>query len=509
MYKHLFQQSYDNSELPSTWLTATICPVYKKGAKDLPSNYRPVSLTAIPCKLFEHIISSKIWEHLNHHNIITSKQHGFRGGMSCETQLIESIHDWSQLLDKGPGQVDVILLDFSKAFDVVPHQRLLSKLHSYGITNNTSNWIMKFLTQRTQSVVVNGSTSKEAPVTSGVPQGTVLGPLLFLIYINDIEDNLICPLRLFADDSAIYRGISCLQDALQLQKDLIKLQKWAALWQMQFNVSKCKMLRITHKKKPIDFTYTMYQPLEKENNILIPEEIITTTNSLLSVSSSNNNFAPLESITSDKYLGVILDNKLSFNLHVDYIINKATKLLNLCRRNLHMCNQDVKQTAYNTLVRPHLEYASSAWCPHTKCNIDKIEAVQRRAARFTLNYYQYGPDAGLTNKITEELKWLPLQHRRALTNLSNFYKIKNHLVNVSLPTVIVPSGIHVHHYIQVPTRLNCYKYSFFPATIRMWNQLPETICTSPSLESFKTSTSRWITGKKWVLLSGTNTWTLM
>ena len=174
-----------------------------------------------------------------------------------------------------------------------------------------------------------------------------------------------------------------------------------------------------------------------------------------------------------------------------------------------MCNQNVKQSAYNTLVRPHVEYASSAWNPHTRCNIDKIEAVQRQAARFTLNFYQYGPDAGLTSKIADDLKWLPLQHRRALTDLTNFYKIRNNLVNVGFPSVIVPSVLRIHQYIQVPTRMNCYKYSFFPATIRVWNQLPCSICVSPSLDTFKSGTTRWITGKKWVLFSGTNTWTLM
>ena len=172
-----------------------------------------MSLPAIPCEIFEHILVSQIWNHLNKYDIITSKQHGFRKGMPCETQLVEAIHDWTTILNKGQGQVDVILLDFSKAFDTVPHQRLLQKLNKYGIRNHTLNWISSFLTNITRHVVVNGSTSNVESVLSGVPQGTVLGPLLFLIYINDIDQHLTSKIRLFADDSAIYRDINCPNDA--------------------------------------------------------------------------------------------------------------------------------------------------------------------------------------------------------------------------------------------------------------------------------------------------------
>ena len=187
-----------------------------------------MSLTAIPCKIFEQILVSQIWSHLNKYGIITSKQHGFRKGMSCETQLVEAIHDWtSTILNKGQGQVDVILLDFSKAFDTVPHQRLLQKLNKYGMRKRTLNWISSFLTNRTHHVVVNGSTSNVESVLSGVPQGTVLGPFLFLIYINDIEQHLTSKISLFADDSVIYRNINSPNDAKSLQNDIFRLQKWA------------------------------------------------------------------------------------------------------------------------------------------------------------------------------------------------------------------------------------------------------------------------------------------
>eukprot|EP00112_Aurelia_sp_Birch-Aquarium-sp1_P023361 Seg693.6 transcript_id=Seg693.6/GoldUCD/mRNA.D3Y31 product="LINE-1 retrotransposable element ORF2 protein" protein_id=Seg693.6/GoldUCD/D3Y31 len=148
LYHHLFTQSYNKGNLPSAWKHAVVCPVYKKASKSLPANYRPISLTAIPCKLIKHCIVSKIWSHLNKYNIITNKQHGFRSGMTCETQLVEAMNDWTSTLNQGSGQVDVLLLDFSKAFDVVPHRRLLCKLEMYGISDLTSKWIAGFLTGR-------------------------------------------------------------------------------------------------------------------------------------------------------------------------------------------------------------------------------------------------------------------------------------------------------------------------------------------------------------------------
>ena len=186
-------------------------------------NYRPVSLTASPCKIMEHCVVSNIWPHLNKHSIITCKQHGFRRGMSCKTQLIEATYDWTNILNKGKGQIDVILLDLSKAFDVVPHHCLLMKLYMYGITGKTLRWIKDFIGSRTQEVVVNGSKSEHRMVKSGAPQGTVLGPLLFLTYVNDIESQITSSIRLFTDDSALYRPIYSESDSLSQQEDILKL----------------------------------------------------------------------------------------------------------------------------------------------------------------------------------------------------------------------------------------------------------------------------------------------
>lgn len=218
MLAFIFQQSIDTGEVPQDWRTANIVPIFKKGNRSKPANYRPVSLTAIPCKIMEHIISSQMMDHLEENNILLETQHGFRHKRSCESQLIITTDDLSRVLNTH-GQTDMAILDFSKAFDKVPHARLAQKLEFYGIRGKTKQWIISFLRNRSQRVLVDGDMSQLNPVISGVPQGTVLGPILFLIYINDISDNIDSTVRLFADDCLVYREIKSVEDCQILQRD--------------------------------------------------------------------------------------------------------------------------------------------------------------------------------------------------------------------------------------------------------------------------------------------------
>ena len=221
----LFQLSLNIGQVPNDWKEASVVPLFKKGDRHQASNYRPVSLTSIACKLLEHIIHGNIMQHFDQHSILKDNQHGFRKRRSCETQLITTLHEIASSTARGK-QVDVVLLDFAKAFDKVPHSRLLLKLDHYGVRGNVKEWIRQFLSNRTQQVVLEGISSTSAKVLSGVPQGTVLGPLLFLAFINDLPDVIeSSSSKLFADDSAVFKAIESDQDRQLLQKKTSMLWK--------------------------------------------------------------------------------------------------------------------------------------------------------------------------------------------------------------------------------------------------------------------------------------------
>ena len=214
------EKNINTGRVPKDWSTAFVCQLFKKGDTSLASNYRPISLTSILCKVLEHVVTTNIVSHMDKYNLLYDLQHGFRSKRSCETQLVTLIEDLMRNSIAG-NQTDLVLLDFSKAFDKVSHQKLLLKLHRYGIRGPALKWIQAFLSDRTQTVVIDNEKSATVPVTSGVPQGSVLGPILFLIYINDLPDKTRSKVRLFADDTAIYLAVSNLEDAQILQQDLV------------------------------------------------------------------------------------------------------------------------------------------------------------------------------------------------------------------------------------------------------------------------------------------------
>jgi len=335
----LFQKSLDSGILPKVWTSANVIPLYKKGNKEDPANYRPISLTCILCKSLEHIVSSNLSAHFNKYNILYDLQHGFREKRSCETQLLQLIDDLARNMSSGQ-QTDLILLDFSKAFDKVNHLKLLFKLQEHGVDKDTLSWIKSFLIGRTQRVALDGELSSEVPVTSGVPQGSVLGPLLFLLYINDLPKSITSQVRLFADDTAVYLTINNMHDCHTLQEDLDKLMKWEHLWDMEFNPSKCQVLNITRNKSKFSFNYRLHGQI-------------------------------LETVDNAKYLGVDISKDLSWNTHINRITNNANKSLGFLRRNIQTRNSNIRQLAYKTIVRPQVEYASSVWSPHTLQNIQK------------------------------------------------------------------------------------------------------------------------------------------
>ena len=453
----IFDRSLKTGKLPADWMKANVMPVFKKGDKSLAANYRPISLTCILCKVLEHILASNIVKHLDGQGILYDLQHGFREKRSCETQLIMLIEDLARNASVGK-QTDIILLDFSKAFDKVNHSKLLWKLHQYGIRGHVLNWVRAFLGSRSQRVVIEGEESESIPVTSGVPQGSVLGPILFLIYINDLPDEVCSQVRLFADDTALYLTMESEDSGPTLQSDLDILSMWETRWDMEFNPSKCQVVHVAGSKRPVKRDYILHGQV-------------------------------LESVTCAKYLGVDISGSLTWNSHIDRITGSANRTLGFVRRNIKTRMSKVRETAYNTLVRPQLEYASAVWDPHNKNRISQIEQVQRRAARWTVS--NFDRKASVT-EIVQDLGWRTLDQRRADARLCLFFKILHGLVAVPLPDYIQHSTrisryCHSMTFRQVSTSTDYYKYSFFPLAIVQWNALPQSVACLQNLEVFKTT----------------------
>jgi hypothetical protein len=456
--ERIFQASLSTGTVPCDWKKANITPVFKKGERFKASNYRPVSLTCICSKLLEHIVVSNVMDHFDQQCILADCQHGFRSKRSCESQLLSLTQEFHQNLED-KEQVDMIVLDFSKAFDKVPHKRLMSKLWNYGIRGPTHSWIESFLERRTQRVVVDGEASDWADVASGVPQGTVLGPILFLAYINDLPKYVKSSTRLFADDCVLYRSVKSNNDCQTLQQDLAQLELWEKKWCMSFNASKCSTITITRKKKTISHEYKIHDQV-------------------------------LEKVDSATYLGVELQSNLTWSNHITKTAMKANRQLAFIRRNIKITNTKLKETAYKGLVRPILEYCAPVWNPHHQKYIDMLEMVQRRAARFTLGRFH---NRSSVTEMLQELGWEPLAHRRRVACLVVFYKIRFSLIAVPMPPFVTPPNRprpgHLHQYKVPYCSTEAYKNSFFPQTIRSWNHLPSSIAYQSSLPLFTTALS--------------------
>ena len=308
---------------------ADVVPVYKKGSKSKACNCRPISLTCIASKLLEHILVSNIMSHFDDNTILSPYQHGFHSKHSCESQLISFTQEVYDNLENG-NQTDIIVMEFSKAFDKVYHNKLIYKLSALGVHPLATRWINSFLQCHTQTVRIDGCTSDTLPVISGVPQGSVLGPCLFLAYINDLPNSVKSKVRLFADD--MYLTVKTSTDANILQNDLYALEKWEQDWSMEFNSDKCEVVRITRKRNPVIFPYKLHL---QELNV---------TNAA-------------------KYLGVTITKDLNWTPHINNIKGKARNTLRFIKRNIKTSNTKM---AYNTYVRPQVEYCSTIWNPWQK-----------------------------------------------------------------------------------------------------------------------------------------------
>ena len=460
----IFNKSLETGRLPQDWKLAEVTAIYKKGPKHDRSNYRPISLTSVCCKILESLIRDHMMTYLLDNKLLSKRQYGFIRNRSTSLQLLQIMDKWTEYLEYG-GQVDVIYSDFEKAFDKIPHKRLISKLISYGFNTTLINWIQDFLKSRKFRVRVNSSFSLWDAVTSGIPQGSVLGPLLFIIFINDLVEccEPFCEIYLFADDAKLFRHIVSPNDNCLLQKGIDALLHWSQQWLLKLNISKCNIVSFG---RYVDKSY-MY-------NI-----------------SQNNHITFLDRKQSFKDLGVIIDEKLTFRDHIHDKINKAYAMLGIIKRNFKYLTISSFVLLYKSMVRSHLDYCSSVWVPYKKGDIELLEKVQKRATKLipTLRTMAY----------TERLKAckLPTLHYRHIRgDMIEMYKI----VSGKYDTVLTPQVIRDYSSItrgndlrlqKSRVKYDLRKYYFTNRAINVWNSLPNRVVLSDTVNTFKSKLDKF------------------
>ena len=360
------------------------------------------------------------------------------------------------MLEEG-NPVDAIYLDFSKAFNSVPHQRLLLKLHSCGVGGKLLNWIEAFLIGRQQRVSVNGVKSDWVGVTSGVPQGTVLGPLLFVIFVNDLPDNVSSSVKMFADDTKIYRNVGQASDVQILQSDLDALLEWSERWQLPFNQDKCKTLCLGRGNDC--HAYHMGG-----------SQLIQTS--------------------VEKDLGVHIDCQLKFREQAAAAVSKASRILAVIRRSFCAIDEATLPLLFRTMVRPHLEYANTVWGPFNREDQKRVERVQRRATKLI---------ASIRDRPYEErlqiLDLPSMYHRRRRGDMITVYQILQQKVDMNASkffTLAKNDNTRGHQWkLQKPQAVSRVRRNAFSVrVINEWNALPPSVVTAPSLNAFKARLDR-------------------
>ena len=444
-------------EVPQAWRDSNISPIYKGGSKKAPSNYRPVSLTSILSRILEKIIFAQLRTFIETTDALPTNQHGFRKGKSCVTNLIEFFDKVTKILDSNQP-IDLVYLDFSKAFDKVAHQYLLEKLKAIGISGKLLTWITNWLSNRRQRVLINGKFSDWDTVISGVPQGSVLGVILFLIYVMDISNgsSLIAPHSIFstfADDTKLAQCVGTPEGVRQLQELLDKLAEWSRKWAMPFNVKKCTVMHLGN--------HNPQQAYQIDENIL-------------------------ESTPIQRDLGVQIHQSLKPATHINHAVKKAQKILALIKRTISYKSRDVLVRLYKSHVRCHLEYASSVWRPWLIKDINALENVQRRFIKMV---------QGVTgNSYEERLKDLGLttikaRHERA--DMIQTFKLRNGIDIIESSSISTQShpystrGSARNNLLFNHKKLDIRKYFFTERIKSSWNKLSSETRTAPSLESFK------------------------
>ena len=444
----LFRNSIVTGKFPQVWKKANVIPVYKKNEKNLVKNYRPISLLPICSKIFERVIFNSMYNYISKNNLLSPNQSGFRPGDSCTNQLLSITHnihsffdDYSSLETRG------VFLDMSKAFDKVWHDGLIYKLQNFGISGKLLYLLKDFLSNRSQRVTLNGQYSEWKDVKAGVPQGSILGPLLFLIYINDLSVNLKSTVKLFADDVSLFSTVHDPNvSADELNSDLRKINDWAHKWRMSFNPDPLKQA-----------TEVLFS--KKRSNINHPDLYF--------------NGSKISRVSSQKHLGMILDEKLTFNDHISQKLSKASKGVGILRKLFYLIPRTALITIYKSFIRPHIDYGDFIYDkPNNDSFVQNLESIQYNAGLAIT-----GAIKGTSrDRIYQELGIESLSSRRWIRKLLNFHKYfscksPSYLYSI-IPKVNNESQTRQRDNIPLlKTRTDTFKYSYFPYCIKEWNKI--------------------------------------
>ena len=461
----LWSKSFDEGIVPTYYKSSFICPLYKKGSRAIASNYRPVSLTSHVIKIFERVLRRQLVRHLESNDLLCSQQHGFRSGHSCLTQLLHHFDDILMNYLNG-NDTDCIYLDYAKAFDKVDHNLLIKKMSKYGIHPKIVQWISSFLCGRTQEVVVEGHLSFAALIISGVPQGTVLGPILFLIFINDITlciSNSV--IRCFADDTRIMRSISTCDEMSLLQQDLDLVIEWSVRNNMALHEDKFEYMAHScnrnNSMKHFPFSSESYQ-----------------------YSTNKGMLAPVDRLRD---LGITVCSDLNWTTHIKAITDKARKKAAWVFSVFHNRSPEIMLTLYKSLVRSLLEYCCPVWNPRKISDIQELEGVQRTftsriAGCQQLDYWER----------LQKLSLMSLQRRRERYIVLHMWKLLHGDVSndiriefVSRPRTGIKAKVPSIRGNSATGNQSLYDNSFAVMGPRLWNCLPARINTISTFEQFK------------------------
>jgi hypothetical protein len=462
----VFTRSLSDGMLPVAWKQSHVVPMYKSKSRYDPLNYRPISLTSVCCKTMERIVASHLMSFLEGEGILSENQFGFRRHRSTEDQLLLTYGDVSEWLDQGLV-VDLILLDFSKAFDVVSHSVLLQKLQSLGVSDQLVVWIADFLVGREMIVSCGGALSSPRAVLSGVPQGSVLGPVLFLVYVNHISSTVSCKFKAFADDYKLYlqysrRDLDEVALAVSsLQRDLDAVQQMASSWNLNLNPDKCVVMRFNRGK----FDWS-------------------TLEHAAHYSLGGNQ---LSFVDSHRDLGVVVDNKLKFNLHVHTVVQKASSLaMNLLKSTVNR-SPPFMVSLFVSHIRPILDYCSCVWNTEYIGNLRMLESVQRRWTKKIEGF----SDLTYAHRL-ERLDLFSVFGRLVRSDLIKYWKSLRSDEDVGLAGLfdVVQDGRTRGHPLKLQHprfQTECRRRFFSSRRVALWNLLPTNVVLSPSLPAFKSN----------------------